>query len=65
MGHQEDAEEVTVARFRLRQTDEVALADLDDYLGPDALFFKTFEPFMSEFISVDRLSSRVTVAEDS
>jgi hypothetical protein len=34
-------------------------------LGGDALFFKQFEPLMKPFTTIDRVSTRATVAEES
>lgn len=66
MGRREEADNtVRLVRYRLRAGDRATLEDLDNYLSPDATFFKMFRPGMKEYTRVDRLTDSVMLARDS
>lgn len=65
MGYSEDGKEMAVKRYRLRGHEDPTVADLEDYLGEEATFFRLFQPFMRSYTRMDHISKSLALAQDS
>lgn len=64
-GIREDDGQVHLMRFRLRQTEDPALSDLDEYLAPDPKFFRSLKTHMKQFTAVYRLSDTIALTRET
>jgi hypothetical protein len=60
----EDPSDVLVQRYRLIAGDRLSAGDLDDYLSPNAKYFKMYAPFMRQMSSLIGLHG-VTIAYET
>jgi hypothetical protein len=65
LGFSEDGRQVKLKRYRLRRSADPTVADLDNYLSEQSIFFATFTPFMRPFARLDTLSNTLAVAHES
>lgn len=65
MGYRDDAGQVILKRFRLRQAEAATEADLADYLSDSAVFFRMFERHLVPYSGVTTLANGTRIARES